>query len=160
MDNNSGNNLLSSLSRGLNLSLFPGHRVPRVNGWEGVEKFHMPLDCEAVILDKDPNSNHIYMKYVDQNGDEVAERYRIEPDPVPKFEPDKYVSTNDFNSFVSEDRKFKEDVLNAINSLKQSVTANSVNAERSGRSGGNGKQSGRSDNGFRGSESDIQSDGK
>lgn len=154
MDNNSGNNILNSLTRGLNQSMFPGHRVPRVSGWEGIQKFNMPLDCEVIALDKDPESNHLYMKYIDQNGDEVCERYRYEKDPVPKFDPENYVTTKDFNSF-------KEDVLNAINSLntfKQPVGQQP--AEHTSRSGGNNKQSGRSDNGFKGPESDFQSDSK
>lgn len=150
MNNNSSNNILSSLTRGLNQSMFPGHRVPRVSGWEGATKFSMPLDCEGIFLDKDPESNHLYMKYIDQNGDEVCERYRYEKDPVPKFEPDKYVTNKDFNSF-------KEDMLDAINSLTKSVAAAN---ERAARPGNNSKQSGRPDNGFKGSESDFQPDGK
>lgn len=146
MDNNNSNNILNSLTRGLSQSMFPGHRVPRVSGFEGIQKFSMPLDCEVIALDKNPESNHLYMKYVDQNGDEVCERYRYEKDPVPKFEPGKYVTNKDFNAF-------KEDVLNAINSLKQPAGQSST--EHTSRSSGNGKQLSRTDNGIKQSDSDV-----
>ena len=142
--------LMSSLSAGLNQSLFPGHRLPRSNGWQEAEKYPMPVNCEAVILDADPKSDHIYMKVSDTNGGERFQRYRLVEDPVPRFEPENYVTKSDFTNF-------KEDILNAINSLRQPVTAD---RSAGNRPNGGSKQSGRSNNEFGKSESDVQSDGK
>ena len=142
--------LISSLSQGLSQSLAPGRRVPRSDGWEMAEKYPMPRDCEVVIFDTNPESNHFYMKVTDQNGGERFARYKYEEDPIPRFEPDKYVTTKDFNSF-------KEDILDGINSLKQSIAS----IERSSaRPNGGGKQSGRSNNEFGKPEPNIQSNGQ
>lgn len=131
-----GTNILSTISQGLNQTLFPGHRVIRVNGWESAEKYPMPRDCETIMLDGDPSSDYIYMKVTDSNGGERFARYKLVEDPIPRFEPDKYVTTSDFV-------KFKEEITNGFDSLKQLISAN---AERSSRSGGNSKQSSKSNN--------------
>lgn len=144
-------NLISALNQGLNQTLYPGHREIRVKGWEAAQKYPMPRDCELIMIDADPKSDHIYMKVTDSNGGESFERYKITPDPIPKFEPGKYVTTNEMNSF-------KEEILNAINTIKQSVV--STNTERANRSNGSPKQSGRPNNEFRGSETDVQSSGQ
>lgn len=135
------------LLNGLNQTLFPGQRVIRVNGWEAGEKYPMPRDCEAIMLDENPESDYIYMKVTDSNGGEKFARYRITEEPIPKFDPDKYVTANDFNSF-------KEEVLSGINSLKQSINCNFGERPKF-----NGKQSGKSGNEFSRSEADVQSDG-
>ena len=141
--------LITTLNQGLSQSLYPGHRMPKAKGWELAEKYPIPRDCEAVILDSDPDSDYIYMKVTDANGGEQFERYKIVPDPIPRFEPGKYVTINDFNSF-------KEEILDGINSLKQSLAAAN---DRSARSNGGGKQSGRPNNEFGKPESNIQPDG-
>ena len=142
--------LISSLNQGLSQSLAPGRRVPRSDGWEMAEKYPMPRDCEVVIFDTDPESNHFYMKVTDVNGGERFARYKYEEDPIPKFEPGKYVTVNEFKSF-------KEEILDGINSLKQSLAAAT---ERSARPNGGGKQSGRPNNEFGKSDSNIQSNGQ
>ena len=123
-------NILTSL----NQTLFPGHQVIRVNGWEGAEKYPMPRDCETIMLDKDPESNYIYMKKTDSNGDAITARYKITEAPVEKFDPDKYLSVQDFKSYQEETKKFQEDILDAIDSLKQSISNNGTT-----KSGGNSK---------------------
>ena len=110
---------MDNLLTGLNQTLFPGHRMIRVNGWEEAEKYPMPRDCEAVFLDKDEMSDHIYMKFTDVNGGPHTERYKIEVDPVPRFEPDKYLTVESFKQFQEETRKFQEDILDAIHSITQ-----------------------------------------
>ena len=118
----------------LNNTPFPGHRVPRVNGWKEAEKYQLPRDCEVIILDQNPESDYIYMKKVDVSGVETFARYRIEEDPIPEFNPEKFVTTDDFT-------KFKEEILNGFNSLKSAIT--SARPESSG----NGKQYSKSNNG-------------
>lgn len=148
-------NILSALNQGLNQTLFPGRRVIRVNGWQSAEKYPMPRDCEAIFLDSDPKSDYIYMKATDSNGGETFERYLLTPDPIPKFEPGKYVTVTEMKN---EMKSFKEDILHAIDSLKQSTSANYE--QRSNRPNGSSKQSGGSNNELHGPKTDIQSNGQ
>ena len=124
---------MDNILAGLNQTLFPGHTVIRVNGWEEAEKYPMPRDCEVIMLDKDPESDYIYMKKTDSNGGPTTQRYKITEAPVPRFDPDKYLSVDDFKSYQEENRKFQEDILDAVNSLKQSISFNYS------KSGGNNK---------------------
>lgn len=105
-----------------NQTLFPGHQVIRVNGWEEAEKYPMPRDCEAILLDSNPESNYIYMKKSDSNGGVTTERYKYKKEPVPRFDPDKYLTVDDFMAYQEDNRKFQEDILDAINSIKQHTT--------------------------------------
>lgn len=98
----------------LNRALMPGSRVIRVNGWEQAEKYPIPRDCEVIMLDSDPESDHIYMKKSDVNGSEIVERYLIVEDPIPKFDPEKYVTVDDF-------KQLKEEMLNGFDSIRQSI---------------------------------------
>lgn len=99
----------------LNQALYPGHRVIRVKGYKAAKEYPMPRDSEIIMLDDDPAINYIYMKKVDVNGAEVIARYKYEEDPVPEFDPDKYVTMDTFNE------KMKE-VMDGINSIKQFST--------------------------------------
>lgn len=146
-------NILSALNMGGNQTLYPGHREIRARGWQEAEKYPTPRDCEVVIFDADPESDHIYIKVTDSNGGEQFARYRLVEDPIPKFEPDKFVTTNDFN-------KFKEEMTDGFNSIRQLITSTATAAEQSARSNDSSKQSGRRNNEFRGSETDLQPDGK
>lgn len=49
----------------LNGTLFPGHRVPRVNGWKEGEKYQLPRDCEVIMLDSNPDWAAKFMKMSD-----------------------------------------------------------------------------------------------
>ena len=98
----------------LNQALMPGHRVIKVDGWQAAEKYPLPRDCEVVMLDINPDVDYIYMKKTDVNGAESFARYMIEEDPIPKFDPDKYVTVDDL-------KNFKEEILNGFNSLKRSI---------------------------------------
>lgn len=142
--------LLDTINRSLSQALAPGHRVPRASGCEAAEKYPTPVDCEVVIFDSDPKSNHFYIKITDANGGVRFARYKYEEDPIPKFEPEKYVTTDDLKSF-------KEDILNAIDSR---LNPEFTNNDRNTRPNGSPKQSGRSNNEFRGSEADLQSSGQ
>ena len=130
---------------GFNQTLFPGYRVIRVNGWQAGEKYPMPRDCEAIMLDSDPTVDYIYMKRVDQNGAETFARYKIEEDPIPRFDPEKYVTKKDFS-------KFQEEILNGFDSLKQSINNAGFNNTKSGN--GN-KQSNKSNSEFSQSTTNV-----
>lgn len=114
---------MDSILNSLNQTLFPGHRIIRVNGWDEADKYPIPRDCEAIFIDKDPSSDYIYMKMSDSNGGTTTARYKITEEPIPKFDPDKYISVDAFNAFQEETRKFQEDILNAIHSLAKSNTS-------------------------------------
>lgn len=98
----------------LNQALMPGHRVIKVDGWQAADKYPLPRDCEVIMLDSNPDVNYIYMKKTDINGAESFQRYIFEEDPVPRFDPDKYVTVDDL-------QKFKEEILNGFDSLKKSI---------------------------------------
>lgn len=107
----------------LNSTLFPGHRVPRVNGWKEAEKYQLPRDCEVILLDQSPDSDYIYMKKVDAAGVETFARYKILEEPIPEFNPEKFVTIDDFS-------KFKEEILNGFDSLKSAITSGGTEPSR------------------------------
>ena len=128
----------------LNSTIFPGHRVPRVNGWKEAEKYQLPRDSEAVILDQSPESDYIYMKRVDAAGVETFARYKIVEEPIPEFNPEKFVTIDDFS-------KFKEEILDGFNSLKSAIATTGEP-----KPSGNDKQFGKPDYGIRESSTDVQ----
>lgn len=144
--------LLSSISQSLSQALSPGHRVPRAKGWELAEKYPMPRNCEVIILDEDPNADYIYMKATDENGAEKFARYKIVEEPIPKFDPDKYVTTNEFN-------KLKEEISSGFDSIRQLISANAERSANSARPNGSVKQSSRSSSELSRPESDIHTNG-
>lgn len=98
-----------------NPTLMPGQRLLTTNGgYEGAEKYPMPRDCQAPIFDAD--QDYVYIKSTDTNGGVTLKRYRLEEDPIPKFEPDQYVTKKDFDTF-------KEEILNGIRDIQESLTA-------------------------------------
>lgn len=122
---------MDNILQGLNQTLFPGHTIIRVNGYEAAEKYPMPRDCEAIMLDSDPESSYLYMKKTDSNGGGITARYKYKEEPVPRFDPDKYLTVEDFKNYQEENRKFQEDILDAINSIKQSTNGNSKSGNNS-----------------------------
>jgi len=101
----------------LNQALYPGHKVIRVRGYKAAKDYPMPRDSEAIFLDSDPDTNYIYMKKVDINGGELVARYIYEEDPIPEFDPSKYVTTEEFNNKITE-------VMDGINSIRKSISTN------------------------------------
>lgn len=118
---------------GNNQTLLPGQRLIKVKGYEAADKYPMPRDCETVLFDDD--EDYFYVKKTDTNGGVMLCRFKYEEDPIPHFDPKKYVTVDDF-------AKFKEDILNGFNDLQQTIT------ERSGASKPvwNGKQPGKQNN--------------
>ena len=116
-------------------TLLPGQRLLKVNGYENAEKYPIPRDCEAVLFDEvEP---YIYIKKTDTNGGTTFVRCRYEEEPIPHFNPAEYVTVTDFN-------KFKEDILNGFNDLREAVSGAANNAKSNGSTGG--KQFGKSNN--------------
>ena len=101
----------------LNQTLYPGYRVPRVKGWQGMKALFVPRDCEAIAIDEDPKVNIMYMKKVDANGVETMGWYDYTERANPEFDPDKYITKDEFNKKI-------EEVLDAINTNRQSASAN------------------------------------
>ena len=117
-----------------NPTLLPGQRLLSVKGgFEAAEKYPTPRDCEAAIFDED--EDYLYIKKTDTNGGVTLTRYRLEEEPIPRFDPKKYVTVDDFKSF-------KEEILDGFNSLQKSITAghNKPNGNN------NGKQYSKPDN--------------
>lgn len=110
--------------KGLTQSLYPGQRVIKVDGWQNADKYPVPHDCEVIMLDT--TEDYIYMKKVDINGGEKFARYKIIEDPIPVFNPDKFVTIEQFNQLREENEKFQEEVLSAIYSQQQQRTATST----------------------------------
>ena len=123
------------LLNNINQTLLPGQRLIKVKGAEAAEKYPMPRDCEAVVFDED--EDYCYIKKTDTNGGVMLFRYRLEEDPIPHFDPSNYVTVNDFS-------KFKEDILNGFNDLRQAITETN---HGSGPTKSNGKQPSKSNNG-------------
>lgn len=133
-----------------NPTLLPGQRLLKTKGgYEAAEKYPMPRDCETVIFDED--EDYFYIKKTDTNGGVIFLRYRYEEDPIPKFDPKKYVTVDDFNSL-------KEEMLNGFNSIQQAITASSPNTSTGyvkQQSGGSSKQNGRTNNVIDGSSANV-----
>lgn len=102
--------ILSSITQ----AMYPGCRVVRVNGYQEAKKYPMPRDSEAIFLDSNSDTNYIYMKKVDVNGNDICERYKFEADPIPEFTPEKFVTKEDFNKKI-------EEVMNGIDSIRESL---------------------------------------
>lgn len=132
-------NLLGSI----NPVLTPGQRLLTVKGCEAADKYPMPRDCHAAIFDED--EDYLYIKRTDTNGGVTLDRYRLEPDPIPKFDPKKYVTKDDFDSF-------KEEIRNGFNNLQQSIAAAGNRSPQQGNYRGDRK----SNNGVSESGSSVQ----
>ena len=110
----------------LNQTLYPGYRVPRVKGYEGAKAYFVPRDCEAMMIDEDPNKNIMYMKKVDNNGVESVGWYDYKERPIPEYDPEKFVTKDELKN-LKED--LVNEVINAINTNRQS-TATIGNARK------------------------------
>ena len=82
---------MDSILNSLNQTLFPGHRIIRVNGYDEADKYPIPRDCEAIFIDKDPSSDYIYMKMSDSNGGTTTARYKITEEPLKNFQLSKEI---------------------------------------------------------------------
>lgn len=113
--------ILSSLSQALS----PGHRVPRVRGWEGAKAYPVPRDCEVIMLDEDPKVDMLYMKKVDVNGGEVCARYSYTECPVKEFDPDLYLTKDElddrFKKFESNMYKYMEELIDGFDTDRKSI---------------------------------------
>ena len=105
----------------LNQTLYPGYRVPRVKGLEGAKAYFVPRDCEALMLDEDPDKNILYMKKVDSNGVETNGWYDYKEKPIPEYDPEKFVTKEELQDMMNSINKKLEEVLNVVNINKQSV---------------------------------------
>lgn len=116
----------------INPVLTPGQRLLSIKGgYEAVEKYPMPRDCHAPIFDED--EDYLYIKRTDANGGASIQRYHLEEDPIPKFDPKKYVTVEDFNNF-------KEEILNGFNNLQSAITNSGNRNSQQGNNRRDGKQ--------------------
>lgn len=122
------------LLQAVNPVLTPGQRLLSTDsGFEGAEKYPFPRDCEAAIFDA--NDDYVYIKKTDVNGATVLRMFHLEEVEIPRFDPKKYVTVDDFNSL-------KEEMINGFNSLQQSISninSNNRNPQQGGNRN-NGKQ--------------------
>lgn len=132
-------------NNGVNQTLLPGQRLLKAKGTEAAEKYPMPRDCEACLFDED--EDYIYIKKTDTNGGVTLLRYHLEEDPIPHFDPKKYVTVDDFT-------KFKEEILNGFNNLQQTITSGSNPGYNK-----SGKQSYKSNNGVGQPTGDVSANG-
>lgn len=134
-------------TNGNNQTLLPGQRLLKTKGYEAAEKYPMPRDCEVVIFDDE--EPYFYVKKTDSNGGVTFVRCKYEEDPIPRFDPAKYVTVDDL-------AKFKEEILNGFNNLQQTI-ASTGSATNGGRSN---KPTGKSNSGISQSSGNIQSTGE
>lgn len=128
-----------------NPTLLPGQRLLSVKGgYEAAEKYPTPRDCEAAIFDEE--EDYLYIKRTDTNGGITITRYSLVEDPIPRFDPKKYVTVDDFNNF-------REEILNGFNNLQKSIT---TNTGYNNKSTGSSKQYSKPNNGINESGGDIQ----
>ncbi len=111
--------------------LYSGHRVIRVNSFEEFEDMEIPVDCEIIAINKNPEINECYMKQRDSLGNRVCERYELKAIPKKKLNPDEYVTKEELNDL-------RKEIKDGFNSIKQSFTALSTST---GTSGNNAKSS-------------------
>lgn len=45
------------LLKALQQTMMPGNRIPRVGSWDELKQYPMPVDCEGVFIDRDPNKD-------------------------------------------------------------------------------------------------------
>ena len=124
-----------------NPTLLPGQRLLSVKGgYEAAEKYPTPRDCEAPIFDEE--EDYLYIKRTDTNGGVTITRYQLIEDPIPRFDPKKYVTVDDFASF-------KEEILNGFSSLQKSIQQSNAGFKP-------GKQYSKSNNGVGEPSGDVQ----
>ena len=128
-----------------NPTILPGQRLLSVKGgYEAAEKYPTPRDCEVAIFDED--EDYVYIKRTDTNGGVTITRYSLIEDPIPRFDPKRYVTVDDFASF-------KEEILNGIKNLQGTIQPNNGYNNKSNNSG---KQYSKSNNGVSESGGDVQ----
>lgn len=109
------------LFNGQTQTFMPGQRLVRVRGYEAADKYALPRDCEAIFIDEDEDV--CYIKKTDTNGGEKLWMYDMTEKELPRFDPTKYVTKKDFDSF-------KEDILNGFNDIKQAIANSGTKTKR------------------------------
>ena len=123
--------------------LVPGQRLLTTDsGYQGAEKYPFPRDCEAAIFDL--NEDYVYIKKTDANGAVTLRRFHVDEDPIPVFDPNKYVTVDDLAAF-------KEEILNGFNNLQQSINNSNRNSQQ-----GNNRERSKQNPGINESSSSVQ----
>lgn len=94
-------------------TLAPGQRILKLKGYNAVDRYSMPRDCEAFFLDEDEDVG--YIKKTDNNGNAKILMFDMVEKEIPVFDPNKYVTKQYFD-------EFKEEILNGISDLKQTFS--------------------------------------
>lgn len=103
--------------------LATGTRLNAVKGFDAAEKYPTPKDSVVPIFDED--ADYVYIKTTDVNGGVSMRMFSMKEEPIPKFDPKKYVTIDDFNSF-------REEMRNGFNAIHQSINNTvAANSERS-----------------------------
>ena len=95
-------------------TVYQGQRLPRVKGYSGAEKFHIPINTEAALLDED-NPDVIYLKKNNSNNNEKTAWYDLIEKPIPEMDPEKFVTIEQFNRRM-------EKIEHGIDTLTKSFT--------------------------------------
>ena len=111
--------------------LYSGHRVIRVNNFEEFENMEIPVDCEVIAINKNPEINECYMKQRDSLGNKVCESYELKAIPKKKLNPDEYVTKEELNDL-------RKELKDGFDLITKSITALST---PTGSTGNNGKSS-------------------
>ena len=106
-----------------------GPQLNKVHGMDGAKQFITVANAMYALFDDDDDV--FYVKVTDKNNYPVTlKRYRFveEPEPVPQPEP-KYVTVEEFN-------QFKEEMLNAKQSVQYRQNAANTNANANANNSG------------------------
>lgn len=98
-------------------AFFVGQKIPKVSGFNAVDKFSLPRDCEAFFLDEENDIGYIKKTDVNGNGYKIW-MFDMKEKPIPVFDPDKYVTKDEMN-------QLKEDITRGFDDLKQALSARS-----------------------------------
>lgn len=119
---------MENLLSGANPLLTPGQRLLKCKGFEAAEKYPFPRDCEAPIFDEDEAV--FYKKVTDVNGATTIRMFEYNEVPIPRFDPKKYVTIDDFDNF-------KEEILHGFTDLQQSIQSIANTGNRNPQQGNN-----------------------
>ena len=112
-----------------NTTILHGQRLITATGYDAADKYPTPRDCVVPIFDSEKDI--FYIKTTDTNGGSSTRMFSFKEEPIPRFDPDKYVTTDELKSF-------KEDILDAINTLRSTInSSNTTNGTRSNQQGSN-----------------------
>lgn len=105
-----------------NPTILPNTGLIYAKGFEKAEAYQTPLSSVVPIFDEDEDI--LYIKSTDSNGNCSMKMFSLTEEEIPRFDPRKYVSIEEFNSL-------KEDINNGFESIRKSIADAAISANQS-----------------------------